>query len=100
MRGEQETLYHPERRAVRVLGTEYPLPDDARTLVLLIDEIAGTWGKPRVTTRILNLPIMPSGSAAESQEVVSQDEGLLESSEWAALLQRDPEVLAFMANDL
>ncbi|MDP9349198.1 MAG: hypothetical protein M3P24_08675 [Gemmatimonadota bacterium] len=98
--GEQETLYHSERRVVRVFGKEYPLPAGTQTLVLLVDELAGAWGRPRVIKRTLDLPILPSRSAAESQEPMSQGEGLLESSTWAALLQQDPEVRAFMANDV
>jgi hypothetical protein len=99
MHGEQETLYNPERRVVRVLRKEYPLPAGAQTLVLLINEFAGAWGKPSVVSRIVDLPMIPSPWAAGSPEPMSQDEDLLESSAWAALLQRDPEVRAFMANN-
>lgn len=104
MDGEQETLFNPERRVVRVLGREYPLPEGARTLVLLIDELAGARGEPRVIKRTLDLPTMPRRPPEISREPRSQDDGwdegsLGESSAWAMLLQQDPEVWAFMVGE-
>lgn len=44
--GEWETLYSPDRRVVRVLGREYALPEDGRTLMLLIDETGARVDRP------------------------------------------------------
>ena len=85
--GEQATLYNPERRVVRVLGKEYPLPADGRTLVLLIDESQSRFRRPGIVSRLLDIPL----------RVRNSDPNLEESSEWIRLLQRDLEVRAFMA---
>jgi hypothetical protein len=100
-RGEQETLYHSERCVVRVLGREYALPPDGRTLVLLIDERSST-GAPSVTVRTLSVPTMlrppvdmradPATLEQQKAEAAGQ-----EHAAWAAALRADPEVRAFMA---
>jgi hypothetical protein len=87
--GEQETLYSRYRRVVRVLGKDYALPPDDRTLILLIDE-AGSPDGPIVTSHLLSVPPLPRSQQGESDAPPGQ-------SVWAAFLRRDPEVSAFMA---
>ena len=47
--GQQETLYHPERRVLRVLGREYPLAGVDETVILLVDEASSGGLDPTVT---------------------------------------------------
>jgi hypothetical protein len=100
--GEQETLYHPLRRVVRVLGKEYELPSDGQTLILMIDEYTRTGATPSVSVRMLRMPVMSQSSPdppldsneaeEESAEFASEEHKM-----WAKALQSDPEVQAFMA---
>ncbi len=83
--GEQMTLYHSERRVVRVLGHDYPLPPDGRTLVLLVEE--GAVGGPAISTRKLTFPIQPHGYVDESRP----------HAVWDSVFRSEPEVRAFMA---
>lgn len=99
--GEYETLYSPERRVVKVLGREYKLPADGQTLVLLVDETGGPEGSPKVTIRTLNAPVVAYPSLEASLGRAAIDEQLVNSSAaehdvWAAALEQDPEVRAFM----
>jgi hypothetical protein len=89
--GEQETLFNPDRRVVKVLGREYRLPETGQTLVLLIEERPSSPNRhPRIEERTMTLPAM--------QRVPGEPDGSLEvTMEWATLLQRDPEVATFMA---
>jgi hypothetical protein len=84
--GEQMTLYHSERRVVRVLGRDYPLPSDGRTLLLLIDE--GAVGVPPITIRMVTCPVQPRDRVDEDGP----------HAVWAdSVLRNDPEVRTFMA---
>lgn len=95
--GEQETLYNPERKVVRVLGREYALPEDDQTLVLLIDENGGPGGSPTVRVRALRAPVLPYPSIDTSLCGEQADGALAEQQPgWMAFLQQDPEVQAFM----
>jgi hypothetical protein len=83
--GEQMTLYRSEGRIVRVLGRNYSLPPDGRTLVLLVDETAVP--RPTVNVRLLPVPVQP-----RSRFEVAAPRGV-----WDPILRSDPEVDAFMA---
>jgi hypothetical protein len=83
--GEQMTLYHSERRVVRVLRRDYPLPPDGRTLVLLIDE--GARRRPAIRVRLVTVPVQP-------RDRVDQDGP---HALWDSVLKSDPEVRTFMA---
>jgi hypothetical protein len=87
--GEQETLYSRHRRVVRVLGRDYALPPDDRTLILLIDE-DGSPTAPTVTSRLLSVPPRPRSQQGPFDAPPGQ-------SVWAVILRKDPEVSAFMA---
>jgi hypothetical protein len=95
--GEQETLYSSERKMVRVLGREYALPEDGRTLVLLIDENSGLGGSPTVKVRALRAPVLPypsiDASLGGEQPAGASSE---EHPGWWVFLQQDAEVRAFM----
>ncbi len=100
--GEQETRYNPERRVVWALGSEYPLPSDGRTLVLLIDESAG--GRPIVRTQKLDLPPVPRPSIQAAVQAIDQedtwaDDSWDETSTWRSLLAQDPMIREFIADD-
>lgn len=88
--GEQQTLFDPERRIVRVLGRDHPLPDDGRTLVLLVDERASAGRAPRVTVRRMIVPPVAS-------ENPLGDGPHAAGAPWIAFLQRDLAVRDFMA---
>ncbi len=88
--GEQETLYDSERRTVRVLGRDYSLPEDGRTLILLIDERTDPTKRASVVLRRVAVPAV----ARESESVLDPQEPL---SPWVLLLQQDPVVRDFMA---
>jgi hypothetical protein len=83
--GEQMTLYHSERRVVRVLGRDYPLPPDGGTLVLLVEE--GTVGGPAISIRKVTVPVQPLGHIDEDGSYTV----------WNSVLRSDPEVRTFMA---
>ena len=83
--GAQMTLYRSEGRVVRVLGRNYSLPPDGRTLVLLVDETAV--GRPAVSVGLLAVPVQPRSRVEETQAP-----GI-----WDSILRSDPEVRAFMA---
>ncbi len=78
--GEQETLYHPGRRVVRVLGKEYALPADGRTLVLLIDEDSSAGRAPRVTVRTIAAPMLPRPSINLSLDSAAAEEQMADAS--------------------
>jgi hypothetical protein len=84
--GEQMTLYHSERRVVRVLGRDYPLPADGRTLVVLVDE--GAAGGPAIKIRIVTGPVQPRSRVDEDGP----------HAVWDSVLKSDPEVRTFMAD--
>jgi hypothetical protein len=88
--GEQETLYDPERRIVRVLGQDYSLPEDDQTLVLLIDERTNPTKRASVVLRRVAVPAV----ARESESVYDPQEPI---SPWVLLLQQDPVIRDFMA---
>ena len=95
--GEQETLYNPERRVVRVLGKEYPLPSDGRMLILLIDELQRRRGRASVVIRLLNVPASTREPASWIDSDYGPDEYRLEESGgWLTALQDYPEIRAFM----
>ena len=83
--GDKMTLYRSQERVVRVLGRNYSLPPDGRTLVLLIDE--GAVGRPAVTVRTLAVPAQPRSRFDEAAP----------PGVWDSMLRSDPEVAAFMA---
>ena len=99
--GEWETLYNRERRVVRVLGREYALPVDGRTLVLLVDEGGTAGAAPTVRVRTVLVPSLPraptappfDGAAAGSEAPAAAIERY---GTWRAALRSDPEVRAFM----
>jgi hypothetical protein len=93
LHGEQQTLYDPERQVIRVLGREFGLPAESATLVLLIDEHAGS--ARQVTQRIVQLPATPTG-LGEQQDDSSHNAGI---SKWTALLKQDPEIRTFLHPD-
>ncbi len=100
LHGEQETLFHARRRVVRVLGREYSLPSDGQTLVLLVDENSGASAAPSVSRRTIRAPILARSSIDHAQEPATGERQLnvdAEQKAWAAALQSDPEVRAFMA---
>jgi hypothetical protein len=82
--GEQMTLYRSIGRVVRVLGRNYSLPPDGRTLVLLVDETAA--GRPTVSVRLLALRAQPRSRVEEPRP----------RGVWDSILRSDPEVRAFM----
>jgi hypothetical protein len=98
--GEQETLYHPARRVVRVLRREYALPEDGQTLVLLVDEAASAGRASDVTRHTLRAPSIafpdPASSPRQAEES-SVDPSSGEAAVWRQALQLDPVVRAFMA---
>lgn len=99
MDGEHETLLHDERRIVRVLGRDYPLPPDGRTLVLLIDD---TVSPAQVTVRTLAAPTVTRPpiehmSPGEELEEAMAEAHRNEDAAWEAALRADPEVQAFTA---
>ncbi len=83
--GEQMTLYHSERRVVRVLGRDYTLPPDDRTLVLLVDE--GAVGGPAISVRTVTSPVQPRDRVDEDGP----------HAVWDPVLKSDPAVRTFMA---
>jgi hypothetical protein len=83
--GEQMTLYHSARLVVRVLGRDYPLPPDGRTLVLLIDD--GPVGRPLISIRMVACPVQPRSRVDEDGP----------HAVWNSALKSDPEVRTFMA---
>jgi hypothetical protein len=100
--GEQETRYSAERRAVRVLGREYRAPTDGRTLVLLVDEGVRANRRPPVVVRHVIAPVVrhPAREPTHARSVdADQPHHLvaLESQTWAAALETDPQVRAFMS---
>jgi hypothetical protein len=100
LHGEQETLFHVRRRVVRVLGREYPLPPDGRTLVLLIDEAGNGRAAPSVTLRTMTAPMLARPSMDHRLEPTGERlpyDGFVEQKVWAAALRSDPEVRVFMA---
>src|SRR5918992_1336289 len=82
--GAQMTLYRSEGRVVRVLGRNYSLPPDGRTLVLLVDRPAV--GRPVVTSRTMTVPAQPRSRVDEAEP----------PGVWDPILRSDPEVRAFM----
>jgi hypothetical protein len=83
--GEQMTLYHSERRVVRVFGRDYALPPDGRTLVLLVEE--GAVGGPAISIREVTVPVQPHSRVDEDGP----------HAVWNSVLRSDPEVRTFMA---
>lgn len=100
LNGEQETRYDVERRIVRVLGREYPVPRDGTTLVLLVDEGRRAKRMPPVVVRTVVAPVVRSrefeGAQDREADADQVHDAMAESQAWAAALETDPEVRAFM----
>jgi hypothetical protein len=100
LHGEQETRYDVERRVVRVLGRDYPVPRDGQTLVLLVDEGRRAKRMPPVVVRTVVAPLVrrPEYEATQDREADADQvhEAMVESHAWAAAMETDPEVRAFM----
>ncbi|HKG95348.1 MAG TPA: hypothetical protein VKA84_25740 [Gemmatimonadaceae bacterium] len=101
--GAAWTLYDPQLRVLRVLEREYPVPDDDRALVLLIDRADGAGGPPLVTAHAIAAPprarrepdaatLRDAAARARTlvEDVRARDEG------WRALVRGDPTVRAFI----
>jgi hypothetical protein len=93
--GEQTTLFHEERRVVRVLDREYAVPARGETLVLLIDERRTP---VRVESRILPQPVAQRArQPAESLGAADRSRRANARATWRQLLASDPIVAAFVA---
>jgi hypothetical protein len=99
--GEQDTRYDVERRIVRVLGREYPVPPDGRTLVLLVDEGTRANRRPLVVVRTVIAPVVRGPEVESTRDGASDADQrhqavMAESQAWVAALETDPDVRAFM----
>lgn len=97
-------LYNGERRVVRVLGREYPLPSDGAALLLLIEESRDGETPPAVTVRALPAPVHPRSEIDRTLDkparlALMSAASRAEHETWARVVRSDPAVRAFLAAD-
>jgi len=97
--GPHEVRFSRERRVVRVGGQEYPLPEAGATLVVLVDERAGTVAPTRF--HVLRAPAVrkPSFDATSDKDTNlrhMRGHGNPVTARWREGVMADPVVLAFL----
>jgi hypothetical protein len=95
-----EVCYSAERRVVRVARQEFTLPSDARTLVVLMDEMAGEPRTVRVETTVIDVSPLPEFDRAHSGKT-ERGRARVEwmrarQQAWAAAIDGDETVQRFL----
>jgi len=99
--GPHELLYSSESRRVRVLGHELPLPEDGRTLAVLLDETDGS--APVLRTHPIDLPPVAATSLVDlsspdrARRLKAWEAQRERNERWLAVVRGDPEIAALLA---
>jgi hypothetical protein len=100
--GENEVLFHSRKGVVRVLGRQFQLPTDGRTLILLVDEDGLPPGaEPEFTVYSIENPVVPHPLYKPSLDKSFILERFNDSHReagraWHSALHNDPVVSAFL----
>jgi hypothetical protein len=95
----REVLYSRERGVVRIREQDYPLRADGRTLVLLVEEVAGVPAKVKV--HAAGLPPWPAEETGTLRLLAgvlrARSGGPSTTHPWVEHLRSDPVVRSFLA---